>query len=199
MPGHTLYAAQWSPPLDRRDDCVSSKDYWYNGQGKPFSKDSGLYITMKPNQTIVFNFKEATTVELSKAVVNLGDGTGDHTTNTVNGAFGDEQNIYADKINQRLVWNCPKATNIDTHISGGIYLAPQNNAKMTLGDTTTGWGVCAGEVIMGKTSEYHFVYQGLKKENGVTLKATCLTVMAIPPAKRPIFSLKMTVRRLKYR
>ena len=143
----------------------------YNGQGKPFSKDSGLYITMKPNQTIVFNFKEATTVELSKAVVNFGDGTGDHTTATVNGAFGDEQNIYADKINQRLVWNCPKATTIDTHISGGIYLAPQNNAKMTLGDTTTGWGVCAGEVIMGKTSEYHFVYQGLKKENGVTLKA----------------------------
>ena len=143
----------------------------YNGQGKPFSKDSGLYITMKPNQTIVFNFKEATTVELSKAVVNFGDGTGDHTTATVNGDFGNEQNIYADKINQRLVWNCPKATTIDTHISGGIYLAPQNNAKMTLGDTTTGWGVCAGEVIMGKTSEYHFVYQGLKKENGVTLKA----------------------------
>ena len=143
----------------------------YNGPGKPFSKDSGLKITMKPNQTIVFNFKEATEVVLSKAVVDLGDGTGEHTTNTINGAFGEEQNIYADKINQRLVWNCPKATSIDTHISGGIYLAPRNDAKMTLGDTTTGWGVCAGEVIMGKTSEYHFVYQGLKKENGVTLKA----------------------------
>ncbi|MBP5463368.1 MAG: hypothetical protein J6Y20_14780, partial [Lachnospiraceae bacterium] len=143
----------------------------YNGPNKPFSKDSGLKITMKPNQTIVFNFKEATEVVLSKAVVDLGDGTGKHTTDTTNGAFGVEQNIYADKINQRLVWNCPKATSIDTHISGGIYLAPRNDAKMTLGDTTTGWGVCAGEVIMGKTSEYHFVYQGLKKENGVTLKA----------------------------
>ena len=143
----------------------------YNGDGKPFSKDGGLHISMKPNQTIVFNFKEATEVVLSKAVVDLGDGTGEHTTNTTNGAFGEEQNIYADKINQRLVWNCPKATSIDTHISGGIYLAPRNDAKMTLGDTTTGWGVCAGEVIMGKTSEYHFVYQGLKKENGVTLKA----------------------------
>ena len=143
----------------------------YNGPNKPFSKDSGLKITMKPNQTIVFNFKEATTVELSKVVVDLGDGTGEHTTNTSNGDFGAEQNTYADKINRRLIWNCPKATSIDTHISGGIYLAPRNDAKMTLGDTTTGWGVCAGEVIMGKTSEYHFVYQGLKKENGVTLKA----------------------------
>ena len=32
---HRMYAAQWSPKLNRRDDCVSSKDYWYNGQGKP--------------------------------------------------------------------------------------------------------------------------------------------------------------------
>ena len=41
--GHTMYAAQWSPPLDKRDDCVSSKDYWYNGQGKPVVNYEGRY------------------------------------------------------------------------------------------------------------------------------------------------------------
>ena len=35
VPAHTMYAAQWSPKLNKRDDYVSSKDYWYNGQGKP--------------------------------------------------------------------------------------------------------------------------------------------------------------------
>ena len=143
----------------------------YNGEGKPFSADEGAHIKMKPNQMIVFNFKEATDVLVTKVVVDFGDGTGEHTTDTDTGIFLNGQNYYADKINRQLVWNCPVAKNIDTHISGGIYLAPQNDAKMTLGHTTTGWGVCAGEVVMGKTSEYHFVYQGLTKENGVTLKA----------------------------
>ena len=40
---HTMYAAQWSPKLDGRDDCVSSKDYWYNGQGKPVVNYEGRY------------------------------------------------------------------------------------------------------------------------------------------------------------
>ena len=40
---HTMYAAQWSPKLDSRDDCVSSKDYWYNGQGKPVVNYEGRY------------------------------------------------------------------------------------------------------------------------------------------------------------
>ena len=43
VPGHTMYAAQWSPPLDKRDDCVSSKDFWYNGQGKPVVNYEGRY------------------------------------------------------------------------------------------------------------------------------------------------------------
>ena len=143
----------------------------YNGPDKPFSKDGGLHIKMKPSQTIVFNFKTSENVVLSKTFVDFCDGTGEHSTDTVNGKFGVEQNIYADKINRQLVWNCAKASVIDTHISGGMYLAPLANAKMTLGDTTTGWGVCTGEVTMGKTSEFHFVYQGLSKEKTVTAKS----------------------------
>ena len=42
-PSHTMYAAQWSPKLTGRDDCVSSKDYWYNGQGKPVVNYEGRY------------------------------------------------------------------------------------------------------------------------------------------------------------
>ena len=43
VPAHTMYAAQWSPKLTGRDDCVSSKDYWYNGQGKPVVNYEGRY------------------------------------------------------------------------------------------------------------------------------------------------------------
>lgn len=40
---HTMYASQWHPKLTKRDDYVSAKDYWYNGQGKPVVNYEGLY------------------------------------------------------------------------------------------------------------------------------------------------------------
>lgn len=43
VPAHSMYAAQWHPKLTRRDDYVSAKDYWYNGQGKPVVNYEGLY------------------------------------------------------------------------------------------------------------------------------------------------------------
>ena len=43
VPAHTMYAAQWSPKLTKRDDFVSSKDYWFNGQGKPAVNYEGRY------------------------------------------------------------------------------------------------------------------------------------------------------------
>ena len=43
VPAHTMYAAQWSPKLTKRDDFVSSKDYWFNGQGKPVVNYEGRY------------------------------------------------------------------------------------------------------------------------------------------------------------
>ena len=40
---HTMYASQWHPHLTRRDDYMSARDYWYNGQGKPVVNYEGLY------------------------------------------------------------------------------------------------------------------------------------------------------------
>ncbi len=40
---HTMYAAQWHPKNDKRDDYVSAKDFWYNGQGKPVINYEGRY------------------------------------------------------------------------------------------------------------------------------------------------------------
>ena len=40
---HTMYAAQWHPHLTKRDDYMSARDYWYNGQGKPVVNFEGLY------------------------------------------------------------------------------------------------------------------------------------------------------------
>ena len=43
VPAHTMYAAQWHPDFTRRDDYMSARDYWYNGQGKPVVNYEGLY------------------------------------------------------------------------------------------------------------------------------------------------------------
>ena len=40
---HTMYAPQWHPNLTRRDDYMSARDFWYNGQGKPAVNYEGLY------------------------------------------------------------------------------------------------------------------------------------------------------------
>ena len=40
---HTMYASQWHPHLTKRDDYMSARDYWYNGQGKPVVNFEGLY------------------------------------------------------------------------------------------------------------------------------------------------------------
>ncbi len=40
---HTMYASQWHPSLTKRDDYMSARDYWYNGQGKPVVNYEGLY------------------------------------------------------------------------------------------------------------------------------------------------------------
>ena len=40
---HTMYATQWHPDVTRRDDYMSARDYWYNGQGKPVVNYEGLY------------------------------------------------------------------------------------------------------------------------------------------------------------
>ena len=43
VPAHTMYAAQWHPNFNKRDDYMSARDYWYNGQGKPVVNYEGLY------------------------------------------------------------------------------------------------------------------------------------------------------------
>ena len=43
---HTMYAAQWHPHLTKRDDYMSARDYWYNGQGKPVVNFEGLYVNL---------------------------------------------------------------------------------------------------------------------------------------------------------
>jgi hypothetical protein len=40
---HTMYAPQWHPTFLRRDDYMSARDFWYNGQGKPAVNYEGLY------------------------------------------------------------------------------------------------------------------------------------------------------------
>ena len=147
-------------------------DYYKNqGDMGPLRKDEGLNISMLPNQTIVFNFKSTEEVYIGKAHVNFNDGVGVIDTDTKTGKFQLEQNVHADKIARQLVWNCPVAKKVETHIAGGVYLAPNDNAEMILGDTTCGWGISAGNTIMGIHGEFHYVYNGLSNSNSITLHA----------------------------
>ena len=43
VPAHTFYAAQFSPPLNKRSDHRTERDFWHNGQGKPVINYEGRY------------------------------------------------------------------------------------------------------------------------------------------------------------
>ncbi len=43
---HSFYAAQWMPARTHRSDCMSEKDFWYNGQGKPVINYEGQYCCL---------------------------------------------------------------------------------------------------------------------------------------------------------
>ena len=43
LPGHSWYAAQWSPAINTQLDFQIPKDFWESGQGKPVVNFEGLY------------------------------------------------------------------------------------------------------------------------------------------------------------
>ena len=132
------------------------------------SKD-GVHITKKPNQVIVFNFRNTESVYIDEILVNSGDG--DKNTDTKWGQFGDPYNDEADAIAQHVVWNLASAKTVDMHQAGGMFLVPQETATLKLGGTSCGWAICAGHTVLGESGEFHFVYRGMKSQATVQLNA----------------------------
>lgn len=135
----------------------------------PISTLDKVHITKKPEQVIVFNFRNTDTVKLEEIVVN--SGSGDANTNTKWGQFGNDQNIKADEIAQHIVWNLASVTTVNMHQAGGMFLVPKETATLNLGGTSCGWAICAGKTVLGKDGEFHFVYRGLKSQATVQLNA----------------------------
>ncbi len=134
-----------------------------------------LIIEKKPNQTIIFNFKETHTkseeITLAQFVVKQeGFPAEGYTTHSPVGT-GDPQNEYMDAIARHIVWNLygveGKAI-ID--ISGGIYLQPNENSVIDVKGTTAGWIVSEGLVSNG-SGEWHNVFAEMPDTSSVKLDA----------------------------
>ena len=143
---------------------------------KSFIGSAGqLIIDKKPDQTIIFNFKEThnKTEEITLAqfvVKQEGFPEGGYTTSTPVGT-GAKENEYMDAIARHVVWNLygvQGKTIID--ISAGIYLQPNEDSVIDVKGTTAGWIVSEGLVSNG-SGEWHNVYAEMPDTSSVKLDA----------------------------
>ena len=143
---------------------------------KTFIASAGdLIIEKKPNQTIVFNFKETHTkseeITLAQFVVKQnGFPEGGYTTHSPVGT-GDPANVYMDEIARHIVWNLYGVQGKSTiKISGGIFLQPNEDSVIDVKGTTAGWIVSEGLVSNG-SGEWHNVFADMPATNSVKLDA----------------------------
>ena len=146
-------------------------------------------IKKKPNQLVVFNFKNERTEPLTIKTVRVDWGEGYKTSNTETRQFNSAQNNYADLVARQVVWNLAGIKgDVSIIESGGMFLQPNSDSgDFEAGGTSCGWVITAGDAILGKGGqEFHFVYQGLNSAGKVILKAKKI-VDGVIPSEEQVF------------
>ena len=143
----------------------------------PFIGSAGdLIIDKKPNQTIIFNFKDNytkthATIKLAQFVVKQ-DGFPDdgYTTKSPVGT-GAPENVCMDSIARHIIWNLYGVHgNASIDISGGVFLQPNEDSVIDVAGTSAGWIVSEGLVSNG-SGEWHNVFAEMPETSSVKLHA----------------------------
>nr|MCR4813902.1 hypothetical protein [Lachnospiraceae bacterium] len=150
----------------------------------------GINIKCKDSQLVVFNFDED--YKDRKITINTINVNGYDSTTTP-GGFNNDNNNQADYVSQHVVWNLATAKDVDLNKSGGIYLTPKKDAFVDVVGPACGWIVNAGHTQVG-VAEFHFVYQGLTRNDRVNLKLA-KTVDGVAAANNQVFD--FTVEKLE--
>ena len=143
---------------------------------KNFIGNAGqLIIEKKPDQMIVFNFKETHSkteeIMLAQFVVKQdGFPAEGYTTATPEGT-GTKENEYMDAIARHIVWNLYGVQGKSTiDISAGIFLQPNEDSVIDVKGTSAGWLVSEGLVSNG-SGEWHNVFAEMPDTASVKLNA----------------------------
>ena len=123
------------------------------------STTSGIKLTKKPDQMIVFNFEDDAPLRLGKFEYRYSRDDAYMITDSPIG-HGDTQNDNIDQIAKHVVWNVQNATDVDINICTGMYLIPQQTAKTVVSGTSSGWIITGGKVT-NTDGEWHSVYGDL--------------------------------------
>ena len=115
-----------------------------------------LQIKKNTNQTVVFNYPQSTTVNLTKFVVIDGEKI----------ITSDTSDADVDPLCKSVIFNMPNATelNIMDGAVAGIFLAPRAAVKR-LDGTSSGWIIVNSFTNPG--GEWHCVYQGMPNPENI--------------------------------
>ena len=143
----------------------------------PFIGSAGdLIIDKKPNQTIIFNFKETyskahATIKLAQFVVKQDGFPPDGYTTKSPVGTGAPENVCMDSIARHIIWNLYGVHgNASIDISGGVFLQPNEDSVIDVAGTSAGWIVSEGLVSNG-SGEWHNVFAEMPETSSVKLHA----------------------------
>ena len=136
---------------------------------KESGKTEALRINKPSSTVVVFNFNGWTKADVKGPLVHVVDkdftsyeSSGFINSKTGNGQW--EKNAVVDsEIAQKIVWNLPDATNVEIREAAGLMLIPNDEAKVSVESTSSGW-VVTGGTFRNNNSEWHYIYRGRQKE-----------------------------------
>ena len=124
-----------------------------------------LTINKKPDQMLIFNFKDPKTVNVKLNQFKVGDFATQTTTNS-----GTVINQTMDQLSKHIVWNFASCTRrVELSEIGGICLQPNYGSETQITGTSGGWLVSAGYVF-NSSAEWHNFFQEVPENTKVTLR-----------------------------
>ena len=136
-----------------------------------------MTLKIRPNQTIVFNFTDESTEQLSLTQCNdvqvlKADGSVEMQKFEPDTTPDSEKNIMLNKLMRQIVWNMTTVKKVQMAGSAGIFLLPRDNPAIEsenhyddsiawTTNATSGWMVTAG-YYTNCGGEWHFPYQEQK-------------------------------------
>lgn len=121
---------------------------------------SALNVAKNDGTTVVFNL-ESSNFTIGKYKVTVDGETTETTPDTSEGTLN--QNLDK-KIIRKIIWNAYNANSLNLDTTAGLFLAPKDNAVVTVLGTSSGWIATAGKAT-NTNGEWHFAFHGRSEES----------------------------------